>query len=1041
MDRKKKNSAVTTKPMRMRTAMTTMMMAVVISLVLPTPTHTFTQLESCIAQTCTNDPESNCDEAWQTAIGDVESVQSSIEAKSSRLFSLSGNSKDARPFLEQSFSIEEELGSLEARSSSTLEILPVEGLQQSTMTAAQSIEEIMDITNVRNSLATSIAASLSTTTTDLNNLEQLLNETEVKSGSARAFLCPSNVPHADAFHFSGAISTSSSYGTFVMETGMYQSDVLITFEAQQGNDNTGGILLRHGSADGSQGLGLILGLTSSQMYAMVQCNSASVTLTIPFVANSSVLHTASFTRSSSGAVILRVDGKVEQGNLDTCQGIPSANMHIGTPNPVQVLPNVDPQGSFVGCIRTVAVDGRLIVQKSKASSASLTHVDCRSVQSDYLIVIDVSSSIDVHSVRSLRDFIERMAEDLLTPLNLNIRIAIAQFAGANTYSTISPFSQNVEEVLANFDLNFRIETGRSFVGSALVESAAYFQMHSSEADNRVLYMITDGDYTLEDGLSTGLMMLQNLDAKIVAFGVGSSVQSSGLLDVVQGLEENYVNVGTHNNLVSVQRVFSVDSCEPKIASIALMDQFGIGDCVRLNCAQFVAHSSQLPTTETYYVADNTRIKRILLEDAGSALTRLRAISGEVSQSASLATGFHENTFLRIAEYIDSDEYASIVGNLSIQVGMYATDVSMLSTLVSSLHQTATDEVSTITLASDIASSTLKTLEESVDTLSDTNTLADDTLSKVVSLQVQASQALISANDKLAEAVSLTQTVSIADASLNTLEDTLDKSISSTMSALVEAADSVADVQLPVNVSLFSTTVSSVVSSLENKVDLSETVLEDVLLVVSQHESQGMQVQSLQTEYTANSMEYTALQAQLSSLEVGLSLSVDDERNILAPSLSLQQSLNKALSANVDVDVSREDSATVRLNMLRSSITETEASVSSTKDALDVTQGVVSDAVDCFEEASMALSSLEVVRGNVRSVVDTTDNQLSMALSSFVGISPRLSQLDLVHRSDSSIALQQSSIAMSLADRHAAQNERALSIAQLVSSISDDCLET
>eukprot|EP00056_Hartaetosiga_gracilis_P008264 m.118116 g.118116 ORF g.118116 m.118116 type:complete len:127 (-) comp12884_c0_seq3:58-438(-) len=105
------------------------------------------------------------------------------------------------------------------------------------------------------------------------------------------------------------------------------------------------------------------------------------------------------------------------------------------------------------------------------------------------------------------------------------------------------------------------------------------------------------------------------------------------------------------------------------------------------------------------------------------------------------------------------------------------------------------------------------------------------------------------------------------------------------------------------------------------------------------------------------------------------------------------------------------------------------------------EGVVSDAVDCFEEASMALSSLEVVRGNVRSVVDTTDNQLSMALSSFVGISPRLSQLDLVHRSDSSIALQQSSIAMSLADRHAAQNERALSIAQLVSSISDDCLET
>eukprot|EP00055_Hartaetosiga_balthica_P005402 m.15791 g.15791 ORF g.15791 m.15791 type:complete len:1025 (-) comp4526_c0_seq1:1206-4280(-) len=1002
--------------------------------------HAFTQLSSCIAQTCTPDPNSNCDQRWESTVAGVEAEQSSIENQASQLFSLSGNAHDSSPYLEAVASIEKNVTALRANSLSTITTLQLNAIEESTLTAEQSNYEIQATTASQNDLAQVIGDALDATVLDLNDLTAALDTTEVTVGSVREFLCPANVPHAEAYHFSGQLTTSSSYGTFQLETGSTVSDILISFETQDGPNSQGGILLRHGSADGFGGLGVIIGLTSTEAYALVQCQTSNAYLSLPFMANSSVLHTASLTRTTN-AVFFRVDGEVRTEALSMCSGTASGNIHIGTPNRVQVSPSAGLQGSFVGCIRTISVDEVTIVQKSQASSAAITvGRECRSMRSDYLIVLDVSSSIPTTDAVALRAFLATVTDALLTPYDLNVRVGVAQFAGDLTYATIVPFSYSQSEVLATFDANFRSESGRSFIGSALIKAAEYFSSFSSDADSKILYILTDGDISIEDTpLSNGVSMLQNIGVKSVAFGVGTSLVQSNLLQIAQGIADNVVTVGLYALLDSVSRDYVADSCVPKLSMLGLFAQSGIVTCGYLDCADFVAHSSQLPTVETFIVVDNARIKRYLLSQASETRLRLQAISDEVSLSVSSSEDYRDNTFLRLVTYLDSTEYQSSVSQLSTNVEDYVGNVSSLSVLVGSLFDTALQKVSIISQANSIATHTRTTLSTSVSALTVADSTAISTLRKARSIEAAASIALDAAQNKLSRAVSLNARVQSTDTKLSSLRASVSRSVSSARTMIISVTSSVAALQ-PFDVLAFSTTVSGVVSELEQKVDLRVETLLDASGIVDTHQAQEITTQSLQSAFGENSVEHSNLVTDLSSIEAGLSASVSVEDSNLSPRLSAQVSLVGSLSKKADDDIAREASSEQRLGLLRSSISSSEEAVNSIEVYVSHTSNTVSQATECFELASATISSLDATRSSIRKQVDTTNTQLSSVLSGYSSTEPRLSQLDLNQQNDATFVSQQLIAATSLSSRYTADKERAVSLSQVVESIADECFQ-
>ena len=202
--------------------------------------HSVLGNNTCADPACTADPATTCDEEYQDAVSSIETQQHALEQDASQLLSLSDGVTEPAAFLSQAASISSQAANLQAATQSTLQELNVGALSSAQVSAATEKNQVSSIAASLTASASSMEQAFLSIEQGLSSLNQATADATESASDASATICPAGVPDADNFHFSGHIDTASGgYGSFQLETGVVDNDMLVTFQSQGSGDAAG----------------------------------------------------------------------------------------------------------------------------------------------------------------------------------------------------------------------------------------------------------------------------------------------------------------------------------------------------------------------------------------------------------------------------------------------------------------------------------------------------------------------------------------------------------------------------------------------------------------------------------------------------------------------------------------------------------------------------------------------------------------------------------------------------------------------------------
>eukprot|EP00043_Microstomoeca_roanoka_P006964 m.67537 g.67537 ORF g.67537 m.67537 type:complete len:1029 (+) comp13636_c1_seq1:140-3226(+) len=999
-----------------------------------------TDLHPCALPACTPDSPSSCDEAYQAQISATESLQLSLEHPAEHLLQLSEGETDPSGFYSQASAVSRETQQFTQATTSTLQALELQpiadGIQQAvaTHTVASTTAASLDMS------AQALSATIAQTSTSLLGLRSLFTATSNSIVASRAGLCPTNVPDADNYHFSGAINaTTGGYGSFQLEMGARNNDILVTLQVKPG-DAPGIVLATSSSLAASSPQvpdGFVLAVTDESVVFRLACGGSVNEISTAFAPNNSVLQTIHIIRLDT-SLSLRVNDDISTKAISSCRLDMSGLVHVGSPQPIVVEGQSWP--SLTACIRTISMDGVLIVQEGQASSSALSRSDCLQTISDIFVLIDTSTSVSETAFQTFGEFLMHSLVPVLESSKLYARVGVAQFAGPNSYHLISTFTDDPQTLLDNYNQNFRSQAGQSFIGTALRRGAQEFDTNSMGSGNRLLLVLTDGRTTSEDlvNVPIGLEALRQLGVVTVALGIGTSLDVPALRQLAFGIEANVVQLGDAANLANIERDFINDVCVPSVPRLALFAQHGIIPCTQLGCDEYVAHSALLPDVQTYTVAENERVKRELLAQAQHADQWINNVTSSIADAVA-RTGIADAGFASLAAYIASSTYNDAVAALSTGVSLHAEGTQLLSVLVSTLTVTASREAAAASVADATITATLQQLRSSLTDLGSVDVASSQLLSRATSMQQEASAARASASSQLTLATNLQESVMSLGTQLSSVYGLLSTEVSTEQSRLSSAIAAADTYELPTNVSAFSQEASQLVENLNTKLELREDISLQAIELVAEHSLQRMQASQLESSLSSD----TALHSTLSGmLQAGQSVLVAETSTISTLAQTVTTGLGNAqtqLSSAVSRQTSREVIAGTRVSSLETINSSLSSQIASIETTSDATSDVVDGAVSCYDSASMLLEQLDEMRSNVRNSLNSINAQAASLSTQFSGtLSSEISGLYSLQALQSSQTVAQTAQASSLAVREIDAQEATDELSTLVQSIVPEC---
>lgn len=796
----------------------------------------------CANITCSTTPLEPCEIAYHDALSDLESRQMVIKRRAIPLLNLSESIDDPTVFRTDSANVSQLTMSLKRFANATLTQLNVPLLENEFDLLQLAKHNAASRASDMERFAGKLSSLLALARSQVQNLES--NITQVISGVTKrqAELCPANVPSNGMFHFSGYFSDAGSYGAFQLETGAFQNNVFLTFQLSGMHSADGVLLASHSMVYPSTPAqdGFLLALINSNVQYHIICAGIITTVSVPLTLNQTILNTIHVIHTTN-TIVLRVNDQAASVPSLYCNDgftpmASSSIIYTGTPREVNIL-NVTLTSARI-CLRTVSIDGVLIVQNRNVSPSSLSDATCRHTTSDVLVFVDTSDSVATEAQAAIFEkFVMQKLSPILAHSTIHVRVAVAQFGPSVNFRLASQFTSSNTTLFDHLRASsLNREIGLSHTGTALRHAAAHFELESHGSGNRLLILITDGRVADADtvNIPVAIEALQQLAVRIVVLGVGEKLYPNELQQLAAGELANLIHVGPEMNLPHVERSFLSDLCQNFLPRLGLFSQIGITNCTRNSCRDYVTHSKLLPDVQTFIMAENFQMKQKILAEARRSDAQLVEIENLILQSEQQASSAKEN-FNTMVSRIEEQEV--VLSAMADEVTDHESSVQMLSSLVLKLYNDAQEKLFVTRRARNRLRRSVNRLRSSVQELTSIDMTGSQLLIKAHSLEIAAQDALGLASSELGIAQSLQDAISSLETAIVDARAHISQKIDAKRDVL-HSFLSMARQQISFpNVEAFSMSVSALSSSFDVKVELGSSLDQQASVLTLQHAQQ------------------------------------------------------------------------------------------------------------------------------------------------------------------------------------------------------------